>query len=227
MDFKELPEAYKKGYTDFLGTRIDLSKRPLIPREETEYWVALAIEEIKKRIDLSKRPMTCLDLFSGSGCVGIAVLSKVSETRFDFGEIADDFLDQIRINLDLNRIDSARYAIVKSDVFSAIIGKYDFILANPPYVATARTDEIGEDVKAYEPMIALLAGTEGMDLIKTFLDGASDHLEEKGVVYMEMDPQQKEAVSRIMDESVENKKYSSYEFLNDQFGRTRVLKIIK
>lgn len=227
-----MPEAYKSGFKDFLGCKIDLSQKPLIPREETEDWVNAAIGEIKKSLE---QKIHCLDLFSGSGCVGIAVLKKISNAVCDFGEIDDNFLKQIQINLDLNEIDLSRYKIIKTNVFSNIADKYDFILANPPYVAEERMDEIGEDVKKYEPMIALMGGEYGMDFIKMFLENAAGHLNEKGIAYMEIDPQQKELIEKIINnppslqESYggQSKKYSSYEFLKDQFGKIRVIKIKK
>jgi release factor glutamine methyltransferase len=229
MDLNKLPDAYAAGYKDFLGTKIGLSKRPLIPREETEYWVGLAIEEVRE--SSKDKKTNCLDLFSGSGCIGIALLKNIKGASCDFGEIKDDFLEQIRINLDLNQIDPSRYKIIKTDVFSNIADKYDFILANPPYVAEERIAEIGEDVKKYEPMVALMGGRQGMDLIKIFLTKAFENLNENGVAYMEIDPQQKELIEEIINNPPPTQKsyggQSKYEFMEDQFGKTRVLKITK
>jgi release factor glutamine methyltransferase len=104
-----LPEDYKRGFKDFLGAKIDLSKKPLIPREETEYWVSVAIKEIKEGSE-------CLDLFAGSGCIGIAILKNVSNSFCDFGEKEELFLEQIKISLDLNNIEGKRYNLFKTDV---------------------------------------------------------------------------------------------------------------
>ena len=97
----DLPEEYKQGFKDFLGVKIDLSKRPLIPREETEYWVSVVLKEIKEEAE-------CLDLFAGSGCIGISILKNVKNSFCDFGEKEDLFLEQIKINLDLNDINKER-----------------------------------------------------------------------------------------------------------------------
>ena len=80
----ELPEEYKRGFKNFLGIKIDLSKRPLIPRPETEYWVQWFINQDHKE------KMKCLDLFSGSGCVGVAVLKNIQDSICHFGEIDDE-----------------------------------------------------------------------------------------------------------------------------------------
>ncbi|MBI2113194.1 MAG: methyltransferase, partial [Candidatus Wildermuthbacteria bacterium] len=120
---------YIIGFTEFLGCKIDLSKRPMIPRPETEYWVEKAIQELWKSRSAS---VWCLDLFAGSGCIGIAVLGHIPFARVDFGEKEKKFADQIKINATLNRIDRKRYRVFQSDVFSKIPYKYDYIFANPP-----------------------------------------------------------------------------------------------
>ena len=211
----DLPEDYKRGFKDFLGARIDLSKKPLIPREETAHWVDIAIKEIKEGSE-------CLDLFAGSGCIGIAVLKNVKNSFCDFGDKEELFLEQIKISLDLNKIESERYDLIKTDVFSNIKKQYDFILANPPYVAESRIDEVGEDVKMFEPSIALYGGSDGMKYIKIFLDEAVNYLKEKGIIYLEFDQEQKGWIEEIIKD-----KYSKFEFLKDQFNEYRFVKIEK
>jgi release factor glutamine methyltransferase len=211
----DLPEDYKKGFKDFLGIKIDLSKRPLIPREETEHWVNVALKEIKNGA-------RCLDLFAGSGCVGIAVLKNIKDSFCDFGDKEELFLEQIKINLDLNGAGKERYNLIKTDVFSNIKNQYDYILANPPYVAEKRADEAGEDVKMFEPAIALYGGDDGMKYIKIFLNEAINYLKEDGIIYMEFDPEQKEWIEEII-----KGKYSSFEFLEDQYNKYRFVKIKK
>lgn len=211
----DLPEDYKKGFKYFLGARIDLSKKPLIPRDETEYWVNIAIEEIKEGAE-------CLDLFAGSGCIGVSILKNIKNSFCDFGEKEDLFLEQIKINLDLNDIDKGRYNIIKTDVFSNIKKKYDYILANPPYVAEDRINEVGEDVKMFEPPVALYGGNDGMEYIKIFFKEAIKYLKDNGIIYLEFDPEQKDSIEEII-----NGKYSRFEFLKDQFNKYRFIKIEK
>jgi release factor glutamine methyltransferase len=210
----ELPEEYKKGYKDFLNAKIDLSKRPLIPRDETAYWVEIVIDEIKKE----NKELNCLDLFSGSGCMGISIL-KNTNCFCDFGEINDDFIEQIKINLEVNNV---KGKIIKTDIFSNVDSSYDYILANPPYVAEERWDEVGEDVKEFEPKLALLGGKRGMDLIEKFLEEAKSFLKDKGKIFMELDEEQIKDIEEIVKD-----KYSKYEFFKDQFGKYRFIRIEK
>jgi release factor glutamine methyltransferase len=213
----ELPEDYKTGFKYFLGARIDLSKRPFIPREETEYWVSSALKEIKE-----KDNPACLDLFSGSGCIGLAVLKNAEKSSCDFGEKEDSFLEQVKINLEINNISKERYNIIKTDIFSNIKKQYDFILANPPYVSLNRIDEVGEDVRQYEPSVALFSGQDGLDLIREFLLKARGFLKEKGVVLMEFDEEQKKEI-----ENISGSNYSKVEFFKDQFNKYRFLRLEK
>lgn len=201
----EIPEEYKKGFKEFLGIKIDLSKRPLIPRPETEHWVKWFINQDHGKIK-------CLDLFSGSGCVGVAVLKNIKDSVCHFGEIEDSFLEQIKINC--SDIDSSRYKIIKTDIFSGINEKYDYILANPPYVAINRINEVGSDVLEHEPHIALFSGGDGMETINKFLDEVKNYLNDDGYAIMEFDPQQKEEIKEG-------------EFFKDQFGEYRFVIIRK
>lgn len=207
-----IPVEYRQGYTYFLGNKIDLSLKPLIPRQETEYWISLTLKEIKQG---SK----CLDLFSGSGCIGVSVLKTIKDSYCDFGEIEDKFVKQIKINL--KGINKNRYNIIKTNVFSDIKNKYDYILANPPYVAERRINEVGEDVLKYEPHIALFSGEHGMDAITKLINNGFNYLKKNGVLVIEHDQSQKKEIEEI----VLKNQYAKYEFCKDQFNEYRFIKI--
>lgn len=212
------PVDYLIGYVEFLGCKIDLSLKPFIPRPETEFWVKEAIHLIKER---KKSRLYCLDLFAGSGCIGIALLRHIRNVIVDFGEKKKKFLKQIEINLKLNKIPSKRYRLIQTDVFSNIKNKYDFILANPPYVAWKRRGFLQESVINYEPKAALFAGSQGLDYIKILIDQSKNYLKENGKVFIEIDPFQKRDLERLLKQYLGH--YSSYEFLLDQHQKIRVL----
>jgi release factor glutamine methyltransferase len=208
------PIQYIRGDVDFLGCKIDLSKRPLIPRQETEFWVGRAIARVLEDGAEQKR---CLDLFSGSGCVAVAVLEKTGVLLCDIADSQDNCLQQVKINCELNGIDSTRYKIIKSDVFSNIRGKYDYILANPPYVAKDKINEVGESVLEFEPHSALFGGKDGMLVIEKFLEQAKNYLNPDGVIFMEFSPEQKKEIEKILKEQ----NYKNWKFNKDQFDRWR------
>jgi len=204
------PVDYVIGFTNFLDCKIDLSKKPLIPRPETEFWVGKVIDCLRHKIDDRQKTVTrVLDIFSGSGCIGIAVLKHIKNSKVDFADIE-------------NRVVGRK--TIKSDVFSNIKNKYDFIFANPPYIPTARRNRIQKSVLEFEPKNALFGdlpdgsqGTDGLFYIRKFLSQASSHLKKNGRIFMEFDPPQKKEIEKLFKKFG----YQKYEFHKDQFGKCR------
>lgn len=216
---------YLIGFVNFLDCKIDLSFRPLIPRPETEYWVKDAMQRMKKRYANAikekryppRRTLRCLDIFAGSGCVGVAVLKNVPFACVDFADNDSRCLAQIQKNLTINGIDKKRWHVIQSDIFSNISGAYDYILANPPYLATSRKENVQRSVLHNEPANALFAGGDGLDTIRTFLAQAKHHLTKQGIIYLEFDSFQKAKIATIL----QNEQYSEYKFFKDQFDNWR------
>ncbi len=198
----------------FLNCKIDLSRKVFRPRIETEHLLKKEIKNLKnKEIDV-------LDLFAGTGCIGIALLKNIQKAKVDFADISEEALKEIRINLKLNKIKEGRAEIIKSDLFKELgKKKYDIVFANPPYVALERISEVGKDVLRNDPKIALFAGKTGMVYIKLFLNQIKSHLKNKGVFYLEFDPFQKKEIKEIL-----RKKDFKISFKKDQFKKIRWLK---
>jgi len=224
------PVDYVIGYKNFCGCKIDLRHKPLIPRDETEYWVKQVIAE-KPKPDFGKLPEVglrrVLDIFAGSGCCGIAVLKNIPNSHCDFCDIDDNCLKQIRLNLRINGIDKKRYRVIKSDVFEKLLtsdvnsGKYDMILANPPYIGLTEKKKVQKSVLDFESERALFARDKGLFFIKKFLSQAKNFLAESGVIYLEIGYNQKKEVESIL----KRQDYQNFGFHKDQFGRWRYLKI--
>lgn len=129
------PLAYIIGSIPFLNTTITLTSHPLIPRSETEHWVAAFIAA-----HTNERPSTLLDLCAGSGCIGVAVGHANTQTRVDFVEIDHAHETTIQKNWTDNGLAPDRMHIYIGDLFAALPPgtKYDFILSNPPYIDASR-----------------------------------------------------------------------------------------
>jgi release factor glutamine methyltransferase len=233
------PLDYVIGFTEFLGCKIDLSKKTLIPRQETEFWVEELIDNIRAH---KGKIIRCLDLFSGSGCIGIAVLKNVPVLLCDMADSQNKCLEQIKINCKLNNINTKRYRVIKSNIFSGIRGKasfakgfggpkYDYIFANPPYIPKTRKRGIQKSVLNFEPKEALFAGNDGLFYIRKFLKVAKKYLRKPssakasawqgGKIYMEFDCTQKKEIEKL----IKKYKYSNYEFYKDQFKKWRWVEI--
>lgn len=199
----------------FLDCNISLSKKVLEPRIETEFWVKKAIKEIESGI--SNKELRMLDIFAGSGCIGIAVLKNLKNSKVDFVDISKNAIEEIKVNLKLNKIPNNRFRVYQSDIFNELKGvKYDIIFANPPYVAEERINEVQKGVLEKEPHQALFAGKDGMIYIKKFLLKVKKYLKPEGFFYLEYDPQQKDKIREIL-----KKQGFKFVFRKDQFRKYR------
>ena len=204
---KGCPLNYIIGYVDFLNVRINLNHKVLIPRPETEYWVSKMLPNIK-----SEKPMI-LDMFCGSGCIGISILKNNPNAHVIFSDINENAILQTKENLKFNEIDETRYEIIKSDLFENISKKFDYIFANPPYVGI--NDKVGDEIK-HEPRLAIYANDNGFAIIKKFLIKAKFFLNPSGVIFMEFGSNQKEKLAEFVVNNY------SVKFLRDQYHRFRL-----
>ena len=214
------PVDYLIGFIEFVGCNIDLSLKPLIPRPETEYWTQKAIGDIQSS---SKRNsnIQCLDIFAGSGCIGIAILKHIQKSNVDFAEKDKRFVRQVLFNLKKNNILKKRFTVVCSDIFDGISRKYNYIFANPPYVAQKRRKSVQNSVLKYEPQGALFAGKDGLKYIKGFLKEARHHLLGNGRIYLEFDSPQKKEIANLLKKF----EYKTWNFYKDQYNRWRFVVI--
>ena len=217
----KIPIEYERGYTKFLNCKIDLRNRVFIPRIETEFWVARAIKTIRTS-NIEHRTLKVLDIFAGSGCIGISILKNVKNLLVDFADIDKKAIEQIKINLKLNKIPSQRYRIYQSNLFEKIKNKnYDYIFANPPYVAKERIKDVQLSVLKYEPKTSFLAGKKGFFYIKKFLKEAKRFMKPGGIIYLEFDPEQKNDILDIL----KKENYKNSRFFKDQFKKWRFAKV--
>ncbi len=202
---------------NFNGVEIRVENKVFRPREETEFWVERAEEQIKNKWE---RPLI-LDLFAGSGCIGIYLLKNIPGSTIHFADISKKAVKNIKKNLKENNIKNSRYEVFCSDIFKNLKTKkkYHSIFANPPYVAEKRRREVSKNVLKEDPPEALFAGQEGIRYIKKFSQKAGDFLKKEGVIFMEYDPQQKGEIKEIFE-----KNGLSTAFYKDQFGSWRFLK---
>ena len=211
------PVDYIIGWTPFLNCKIDLSYKPLIPRPETEYWTEQAIRELRSK----NQELRILDLFAGSGCIGIAMLKNIKNANVDFADVDPNSIAQTKLNLQFNKIRASRYRAIRSDVWSNLRNTYDYIFANPPYIPVRNKQKVQRAVLRYEPHRALFGGGDGLYFIKKFLRDARRHLKPNGIIFMEFDSSQKNAITKLLRQYG----YTKFAFLKDQYGKWRLARI--
>ncbi|MDO8584582.1 MAG: HemK/PrmC family methyltransferase [bacterium] len=207
------PLDYVIGWAPFLRCRIDLSAHPLIPRPETEFWTEAFISDAGHRTP--NKSLRVLDIFSGSGCIGIAILKHLPKSHVDFADIDPLVLRGIKISARKNRIPPSRYHLIPSDILKNTRGVYNAIVANPPYIGTKKY--VQPSVLKYEPRKALFGGKDGLRFIKALIKTAPQHLSLDGVLWMEYDPSQKKAIEKLFAAQ----QYRNVQFHKDQYSRWR------
>lgn len=212
-DVKKMCEGeafeYIIGEVNFCGAKIDLSLRPMIPRPETEFWVKDAINKLL----IQAGSVRVLDMFAGSGNVGLAILHNIKESSVDFIEYDPNLKEQIEISINKNKIDKSRANIFIGDTFGNIDSEYDYIFAVPPYVPKEMKEEVMKELHA-EPGLSFFDKEDGFFYIKEVLKNLRKYLKEGGYLYMEFDITQREKIEDLVKEN----NFNNYSFLKDPYG---------
>lgn len=213
------PVAYLVGFKEFYSLPFKVTHDVLIPRPETETLVLEAVE-IAKRSEAER--LTLLDLCTGSGCIAVAAAKgspKFAVTATDLSEAA---LSVARENADRNGADRVEFR--HGDLFDALPADatFDLILSNPPYVADAEYETLSPDIRLHEPATALLAGPDGMDVLRRIAEKAPRRLNAGGHLLVELDPKQAEPFADLLRPN-----FREVRFVKDLAGKVRVVHAAK
>ena len=193
------PLAYILNEWEFYGLKLYVDKNVLIPRDDTCAVTALAI---KQALFLNKDPRI-LDLCTGSGCIGLAIASRVKDARVTLADISKEALAVAKKNTVLNHM-TGRVSCVTSDALgtpSAFLGKFDMIVSNPPYITTREMTELPGSVSNYEPYLALHGGSDGLDFYRAIVKNYTSALKPGGYLCFEFGMGQGDDVCRILEEN--------------------------
>lgn len=198
---KRIPLQHLTGKAYFMGYEFDVDERVLIPRQDTEI---LAEEALRLLTD--KRSPEILDMCTGSGCLLLSILMEKEDahgTGVDISEGALAVAEKNRKNLHLEE----RALLVKSDTFSGEYFQknssehpmeYDMLISNPPYIPTADIQQLMDEVRLHDPVLALDGKEDGLYFYRRITEEALRYLKPGGWLLYEIGCDQGEAVSRIM-----------------------------
>jgi release factor glutamine methyltransferase len=176
-----VPVAYIIGHKEFYGRQFLVTPATLIPRPESE----AIIDVIRPLLSDHQR---LLDVGTGSGCLGITAKLEHPKLSVTLSDIDQSALDVAQENA--SRL-SADVSVICSDLLSDVLGTYDIIVANLPYVDPAW--ETSPDI-AHEPPLALFADDRGLAVIKRLIMDAAHHQAPKGYLILEADPCQHDEI---------------------------------
>ena len=193
------PLPYVLGEWEFYGLTLHVNRNVLIPRDDTCSVVGLAINQ---GIFLPQDPRV-LDLCTGSGCIGLAIASRVKDARVTLADISKDALAVARKNIARNKL-TGRVSCIQVDALSippAFLGKFDMIVSNPPYITGEEMAELPDSVKQYEPHLALFGGRDGLDFYRAIAANYSRALKPGGYLAFEFGMGQGDDVCAILEQN--------------------------
>lgn len=211
---KHEPVAYILGYIYFMDLKFFVNPSVLIPRGDTEILVYKALELINKY-----KFKAHLDMCCGSGCIPISLTvdTNINSTGID---ISRNALDIFQKNILFHKLED-KIQYIESDLFSNINmnNKYDIITSNPPYITGTEMIDLMDDVKNFEPHLALYGGNDGLDFYRNITSTAYTLLNNGGYLIYEIGYNQGEYVKDILMEN----NFTDIEILNDLNKNNRVV----
>lgn len=196
------PIQYILGETEFYSLKIKLNRHTLIPRPETEILVDTVLNQCMK-IGNKKEMFQILDVGAGSGNIAIALAKNLTNSRITAIDIQSEALKIAKENAEFhqlqNKIDFVQQNIL--DRNSALSTKFDIIVSNPPYISRDEFDSLPEEVKNFEPYIALDGGSDGLQIYHRLIELASSLLLLDGFVAVEIGANQADKIKNIFANS--------------------------
>lgn len=207
---QRIPLQHLTGEQYFMGHPFFVNEHVLIPRQDTE----ILVEEASKYL---KSGMRLLDVCTGSGCILFSLLKLFPEVSGTGCDISRQALEVARENA--KRLNVQRACLVHSDLFSEITGKYDMIVSNPPYIPTEEIEKLQEEVRLFDPMIALDGKEDGLYFYRKIIRESTEYLRRGGRLLFEIGHDQGKAVTGLMEEAG----YSQIMIKKDLAGLDRVV----
>ncbi len=206
------PLAYILKEKEFWSKKFEVNESTLVPRPETELMLEKLIKIYKdKKINI-------LDIGTGSGCILISLLSEFKNSIGVGIDISTEALKIAKKNAKKHKINNKIFFYNKS--FTEIYDrKFDLIVSNPPYLLTKDIRNLQEDIKRFEPLIALDGGNDGLDVIKKVIYKAKNILKFDGMLALEIGNGQFRKVSNILFKNNFRIKYK----LKDYKDNTRII----
>lgn len=210
------PCSYITNKKEFMALDFFVNEGVLIPRPETENLCEYAIENINSQ----KRKVKVADICSGSGCIGLSIAKYCKNSEVFLFDVSDVAVQVAQINKKNLNIDNAK--IFKKDILKEEIEeKFDFIFSNPPYIPLEDIPTLMEEVKDFEPKIALTDGKDGLTFYKVLANTACKNLSQGGILAVEIGINMHNDVKNIF------KKYGETEIIKDDFGIERIVVLKK
>ena len=188
---QRIPLQHITGEQEFMGLPFIVNEHVLIPRQDTE----ILVEEALSHLSGNER---VLDMCTGSGCILISLEHYRKGIRAVGADISDEALQVAKRNAESLNAD---VTFLKSDLFEQVAERYDLIVSNPPYIRTKAIEELEEEVRLHDPMIALDGKEDGLYFYRKITEKSRKHLKQGGWLLFEIGYDQGEDVAKMMEKA--------------------------
>ena len=213
---KKEPLQYITGSCEFYGRRFFVNSDVFIPRPETETLINIALSVLD-----SVSNQKILDICTGSGCIAITLAKELNNPNISAVDISNKAIEIAKINAQNHNVNvNFEKMNILSDTYN---NKLDMIVCNPPYIPINEMDDIMDDVKLYEPKIALTDGSDGLSFYKRINDLAPSIVVSGGHIIFEVGLNQH---PKFVKDILDDKLFSQIEIVSDLNGDPRILKAL-
>ena len=188
------PVAYILGEKEFWSKKFKVNRNTLIPRPETE----LLVEYLVKKF--SGKKLFILDIGTGSGCIIISLLNNLKKSKGLGIDVSKKAIITARKNSAQHKLKN-KVRFINKPLESVFNNKFDLIVSNPPYIKRKELKNLSDDIKRYEPRIALDGGNDGLDLIRKVIYKSKNILKINGTLALEIGNGQIKKVSKILTDN--------------------------
>ena len=195
---KNEPVAYIVGYKEFWNKKFKVNSDVLIPRPDTE----ILVEEVIKFTKINSS-LNILDIGTGTGCVLLSVLNERKKCYGTGLDISKKAIIVAKHNAKIQQLEN-RIRFINSNIDKFCNGKYDIIISNPPYIKTLSIKKLDDDVRLYEPKLALDGGYDGFFQIREVIKKSSILIKKKGKLFLEIGFNQVNETNKLL---LDNKFY--------------------
>lgn len=211
---EHIPLQQLTGEQDFMGLTFSVNEHVLIPRQDTE----ILVEEVLKELHDGMR---VLDMCTGSGCILLSLLHYSNDCEGQGVDLSAEALEVAGRNvLKVLTPEKAEHAhFLQSDLFEKVEGKFEIIVSNPPYIASAEVERLMPEVRDHEPRMALDGTEDGLHFYRRIIEEARQHLVSSGMLFFEIGYDQGQAVSELMRAGG----YREVQVVQDYAGLDRVV----
>lgn len=208
------PIQYILKEQEFMGIMFQINDKVLVPRSDTEILVEACLELLK---NIDKEKIEVLDIGTGSGAIPVSIAYYNKKVYASSVDINLEAIDIAMENAKAHGV-ADRVSVFESNLFENISGKYDLIVSNPPYIESSEIETLQEEVKTYEPRLALDGGLDGLDFYRNIIKEAPLFLNSHGFLAFEIGHNQGILVSSLMTD-----KFKDIKVIKDYGNHDRVV----